>query len=66
MSDTYIYSIGVIGSGVMGEALVSAILKSGIANSMLAISDKRVERTTELAAKYGCSVTSPEEIAGKA
>ena len=66
MSDAYTYSIGVIGSGVMGEALVSAILKSGIANSMLAISDKRVERTTELAAKYGCSVTSPEEIAGKA
>ena len=50
MSDTYIYSVGVIGSGVMGEALVSAILKSGIANSVLAISDKRVERTTELAA----------------
>lgn len=43
MSDTYIYSIGVIGSGVMGEALVSAILKSGIANSVLAISDKCVE-----------------------
>ena len=66
MADTYAYSVGVIGAGVMGEALIAAILKSGVVSSKIAITDKRSERTKELEAKYGCYVATLEEIASKA
>ncbi len=45
MADTYAYSVGVIGAGVMGEALIAAILKSGVVSSKIAITDKMSERT---------------------
>ncbi|MBM3655922.1 MAG: pyrroline-5-carboxylate reductase [Actinobacteria bacterium] len=66
MAETYAYSIGIIGSGVMGEALLATILKAGVVNKRVVISDKRLERTTELAVKYGCDVGLPEEISLKA
>jgi pyrroline-5-carboxylate reductase len=50
----------------MGEALIAAIRKSGVASSKIAITDKRSERTKELEAKYGCYVVTLEEIASKA
>lgn len=55
--------LGIIGAGIMGEALLVSIIKSGIDASNIAISDKRIERTSELAAKYGCKVLSAKEIA---
>ncbi|MEN9517032.1 MAG: hypothetical protein RL733_569 [Actinomycetota bacterium] len=56
-------NLGIIGAGIMGEALLVSIIKSGIDASNIAISDKRIERTSELAAKYGCKVLSAKEIA---
>ena len=53
----------IVGCGIMGEALLVSIIKSGIDSSSILISDKRIERTSELAAKYGCKVFSAEEIA---
>ncbi len=58
--------IGVIGAGVMGEALLVAIIKSGVAPAQISISDKRSDRTAELAAKYGCQISSVQEIADSA
>jgi pyrroline-5-carboxylate reductase len=56
-------NIGFIGAGIMGEALLVSIIKSGIDASNIVISDKRNERTAELSAKYGCGVSSVESIA---
>lgn len=57
------HKLGIIGAGVMGEALLVSIIKSGMDASNIAISDKRSERTAEFSAKYGCEVSSVENIA---
>ena len=60
------FEIGIIGAGIMGEALLVAISKAGVSATNIAISDKRQERTSELSQKYGCAVVSAEDIAVKA
>jgi pyrroline-5-carboxylate reductase len=45
--------IGVIGAGVMGEALISALIAYGVAPSCITISEKREDRARELVARYG-------------
>jgi pyrroline-5-carboxylate reductase len=55
--------VGIIGAGIMGEALLVAISKVGIPVTSIAIADKRSERVTELQKKYGCSISNPSEIA---
>ena len=57
------HKFGIIGAGIMGEALLVSIIKSGIDASNIAISDKRGERTAELVAKYRCESLGVEEIA---
>ena len=47
--------VGVIGAGVMGEALIAALIKFGVAPSSIFISEKRQERSDELVKKYGIS-----------
>ena len=44
--------VAVIGAGVMGEALISALITYGIAPSQITISEKREERAAELMARY--------------
>jgi len=44
--------VAVIGAGVMGEALISALITYGIAPTNITISEKREERAAELIAKY--------------
>ena len=56
------FEIGIIGAGIMGEALLVAISKAGVSAANIAISDKRQERTSELSQKYGCAVVSAEDI----
>jgi pyrroline-5-carboxylate reductase len=58
--------VGIIGAGVMGEALLSALLKSGMKQANIAISDKRLERLEELRIKFGCGISSASEIAAQA
>lgn len=45
--------ISVIGAGVMGEALISALIKSGQSPAQIEIIEKRADRVTELIGKYG-------------
>ena len=52
--------VGVIGAGVMGEALVTALISYGVVAKEITISEKRKERADELEARYGISV---EELA---
>ena len=48
-------AIGVIGAGVMGEALISALITSGVASSSITISENREDRLRELVSRYGVS-----------
>ncbi len=52
--------VAVIGAGVMGEALIAALISSGVNSDRITISEKREERAQELIAKYSIKV---EELA---
>lgn len=57
--------IAILGAGVMGETLLSAILAAGHAVTDLVISEKRDERAAELRDSYGVEVTgNAEAVAG--
>jgi len=56
MSDLNPSAIGVIGAGVMGEALISALIASGVTSDSITISEKRDDRAKELVDKYGIVV----------
>jgi len=47
--------VGVIGAGIMGEALIAALVKFGIKPSSICVSEKRAERAEELINRYGVS-----------
>ena len=52
-------SIGIIGAGNMGEALIRGILRAGAADKAgVYVSDKRKERLDSVAAGYGVSACS--------
>jgi len=44
--------VAVIGAGVMGEALIAALISYGVKPEFITISEKREERAAELIAKY--------------
>ena len=50
--------VAVVGAGVMGEALIVALISSGVNSDRITISEKREERAQELIAKY--SINSSE------
>uniref|UniRef100_UPI00404B8224 pyrroline-5-carboxylate reductase n=1 Tax=Candidatus Planktophila sp. TaxID=2175601 RepID=UPI00404B8224 len=56
--------VAVIGAGVMGEALISALITYGISPSAITISEKREERALELVDRYKVTkATLSENIA---
>ena len=44
--------VAVVGAGIMGEALISALISSGVNPELITISEKRVDRSAELIEKY--------------
>lgn len=52
--------VAVLGAGVMGEALIAALIGSGVKSSSIAIVEKRPERCSELVGKYAITVESLE------
>jgi pyrroline-5-carboxylate reductase len=48
--------VGVIGAGVMGEALIAALISYGTSPDSITISEKRNDRADELSARYGIKV----------
>jgi pyrroline-5-carboxylate reductase len=48
--------ISVIGAGVMGEALIAALLKAGHSAVHIQVIEKRAERAAELVAKYSIKI----------
>ena len=49
--------VGVIGAGVMGEALIAGLISYGVAPQSIVISEKRKERADELTERYGIKVS---------
>ena len=45
--------VGVLGGGVMGEAVVAAVLRAGVDLEDVAVSEHSAARATELATRYG-------------
>jgi pyrroline-5-carboxylate reductase len=47
--------VGLVGTGVIGEALIQVLLRSGLSKESLYIAEKRVERRNEIIAKFDVS-----------
>jgi pyrroline-5-carboxylate reductase len=50
--------VAVLGAGVMGEALIAALIGSGVEPSAISIVEKRPERCSELVSKYAIAIDS--------
>lgn len=66
MIDSNPSAIGVIGAGVMGEALISALISAGVNPRSITVSEKRQDRARELIDKYGIVVEDLETNVSKA
>ena len=58
--------IGVIGAGVMGEALIAALIRSGVNPGDISFAEKRAERAAELTARYSIIHSELREVAAQA
>ena len=56
----------IIGAGVMGETLLSGLVRAGRRVDQLMVGEKRPERAKELEERYGVTVVSNREAATKA
>lgn len=51
-------TVAIIGVGVMGETLLSGLVRAGTPTDQLLVCEKRTERARELAERYGVEVSS--------
>jgi pyrroline-5-carboxylate reductase len=58
--------ITILGAGKMGEALLSGLLRAGVAPADVTVAVRRSERGTALADSYGIEVVSAQVAAGRA
>jgi pyrroline-5-carboxylate reductase len=65
MSERFPTAIAVIGAGVMGEALISALIASGINPRTITVSEKREGRAEELKLKYDVEIAGLAANVGK-
>jgi pyrroline-5-carboxylate reductase len=59
-------TVAIVGAGVMGETLLSGLLRSGRQTGELVIAERREERAEELTRRYGVKVLSNTEAAALA
>ncbi len=59
-------STAIIGAGVMGETLLSGLVRAGRRVDQLMVGEKRSERARELEERYGVAVVSNRQAAAKA
>ena len=52
--------VAVLGAGVMGEALIAALIGSGVKSSSIVIVEKRPDRCNELVGKFAITIDSLE------
>lgn len=58
--------VAILGAGVMGETLLSGLIRAGRASETLLIGEKRPERAEELRERYGVEVVANREAARRA
>src|SRR4051795_1376127 len=58
--------VAILGAGVMGETLLSGLIRAGRPVDSLVVGEKRPERATELTERYGVTVLGNREAAGQA
>lgn len=58
--------LAILGAGVMGETVLSGLLRAGWTADRIIATDRRPERQAELEAKYGIQMMSNPEAAAKA
>ncbi|MGN6611486.1 MAG: pyrroline-5-carboxylate reductase [Angustibacter sp.] len=58
--------VAILGAGVMGETLLSGLLRAGRAVGSLVVSERRPERVAELTERYGVRVVDNAAAAGEA
>jgi pyrroline-5-carboxylate reductase len=56
--------VGVIGAGVMGEALIAGLISYGVKPSLISICEKRAERSDELVGRYKVSASNLDQVCG--
>lgn len=54
-------TIAIVGAGVMGETLLSGLIRSGHQPDQIVVAERREERATELSERYGVKVLGNEE-----
>ena len=59
-------TVAILGAGVMGETLLSGLVRAGRRVDQLMVGEKRPERARELEERYGVAVVSNREAAAKA
>ncbi len=59
-------TIAIVGAGVMGETLLSGLIRSGHQPDQIVVAERREERATELANRYGVKVLSNSEAVAAA
>jgi pyrroline-5-carboxylate reductase len=58
--------VAILGAGVMGETLLSGLVRAGRDASTLLVGEKRLQRATELEEKYGVRVVGNRDAAAEA
>ena len=58
--------VAILGAGVMGETLLSGLIRAGRPVDSLVVGEKRAERATELTERYGVTVLGNREAARRA
>jgi pyrroline-5-carboxylate reductase len=58
--------VAILGAGVMGETLLSGLLRAGRRADTIVVAERREERAAELIERYGVQVLSNVEAAAKA
>ena len=56
------HQVGVIGVGVMGEALLAGLVSAGLPGSQISFSEKRSDRAAEISVKYGAKAVELIEL----
>jgi pyrroline-5-carboxylate reductase len=59
------YQVGVIGVGVMGEALLAGLVSTGLKGSQISFAEKREDRAREISKKYGAKAIELSELAAQ-
>jgi pyrroline-5-carboxylate reductase len=57
------YQVGLIGVGVMGEALISGLVSSRFPKAQIVFTEKRADRAREISSKYGAREVNLAELA---